>query len=66
MSSEVRRTGFKSFLYILTVKLTEFIKTWFLKIQRKTQACPTELLLNTHILTYMIKFAKSKDEEKIF
>lgn len=33
-SSGIRRTGLKFLLYILMVKLTEFIKTWFLQIQR--------------------------------
>ena len=64
-SSKIRSSGLKSLLYNVVIKLTEFFSLGSCKY--KDSNLPNiELLKDTHILTYMIKFVKFQDEEKIF
>ena len=65
ISSEIRSTELKSLLYNIMTKLIEFFSLGSCKY--KDSNLPNiELLKGTHILTYMMKFVKFKDEETMF
>ena len=64
-SSEIRSSELKSLLYNIMTKLIEFFSHGSCKY--KGSNLPNiELLKDTHILTYMMKFVKFKDEETMF
>ena len=64
-SSETRSSGLKSLLHNVMIKLIEFFSLGSCKY--KDSNLPNiELLKDTYILTYMMKFVKFKDEENTF
>ena len=65
ISSEIRSSELKSLLYNIMTKLIEFFSLGSCKY--KDSNLPNiELLKGTHILTYMMKFVKFKDEVTMF
>ena len=64
-SSETRSSGLNSLLHNVMIKLIEFFSLGSCKY--KDSNLPNiELLKDTYILTYMMKFVKFKDEENTF